>query len=51
MDLKETEARDDCAGEDQQQFNTLTDWPTDRECEGVAAMCAAVSPSSEEGNQ
>jgi hypothetical protein len=26
MDLEETEARNDCAGEDQQK---LTDWPTD----------------------
>jgi hypothetical protein len=25
MDLEETEARNDCAGEDQQQFNRQTD--------------------------
>jgi hypothetical protein len=25
MDLKETEVRDDCAGEDQQQFNRSTE--------------------------
>jgi hypothetical protein len=27
MDLEETEARNDCAGEGQQQFNRLTDRP------------------------
>jgi hypothetical protein len=26
MDLKETEARNDCAGEGQQQFNQPADW-------------------------
>jgi hypothetical protein len=26
MDLKETEAENDCADEDQQKFNGLTDW-------------------------
>jgi hypothetical protein len=26
MDLEETEARNDCAGEGQKQFNPETDW-------------------------
>jgi hypothetical protein len=30
MDLKETEAKNDCAGEGQQQFNRQTDRPTER---------------------
>jgi hypothetical protein len=30
MDLEETEARNDCAGEGKEQFN----WPTDRESQG-----------------
>jgi hypothetical protein len=30
MVLEESETKNDCAGEDQQQFNRLTDKPTDK---------------------
>jgi hypothetical protein len=47
MDLKETEARNDCTGESQQQLNQLTKISLSREAERVSAVSSCEAHPSE----